>query len=149
MNLVFLHLTSIHRIWLNCESENWRNMSVEHKIIEVIEVTQLKWVGHLKRMRNSRIRKIILEWNTEYRRRKSSSREHWMQNYGRAKFLLDWGYLLYSTKVLNAYLPDHSLGKYCFIADGWRLCTLKCDKCVSLIFIFLFKCVSLIILTLF
>ena len=47
-------------------------INVQHHIIEVIEKIQLKWFGDLKRMSNNRNPNLILEWNTEGRRKKGT-----------------------------------------------------------------------------
>ena len=45
-------------------------MNLQHKIIQVIKQRQLKWFGFLKRFKSNKISKMILEWNSESRRRK-------------------------------------------------------------------------------
>ena len=44
-------------------------MKVDNNILEVIEGRKLRWFGHIKRMGEDRIPKMILKWNAEGRSR--------------------------------------------------------------------------------
>jgi hypothetical protein len=47
-------------------------MEVEKTILERIEQKHLQWYGHVKRMENDRLPKIIMEWEAEGSRRKGT-----------------------------------------------------------------------------
>ena len=53
-------------------------MKVDKNILEVIEERKLRWLGHIKRMGEDRIPKMILEWNSEGRRRIGKPQEKQM-----------------------------------------------------------------------
>ncbi|PSN47663.1 hypothetical protein C0J52_23657 [Blattella germanica] len=46
------------------------NMKVKESVTEDIKTAQLRWFGHVKRMREDRLPKKIFEWQTMGRRRK-------------------------------------------------------------------------------
>jgi hypothetical protein len=46
---------------------------------DIIEKKRLKWYGHLKRMPEERIPKLILEWVPEERRKRECPRKTWME----------------------------------------------------------------------
>jgi hypothetical protein len=48
-------------------------------IIGIIEKKRLKWYGHVKRMPEERIPKIILEWVPAERRQRGRPRKTWME----------------------------------------------------------------------
>jgi hypothetical protein len=48
-------------------------------IIDIIEKKRLKWYGHVKRMPEERIPKLILEWVPEEGRKRGRSRKTWME----------------------------------------------------------------------
>ena len=39
---------------------------------------RLRWFGYLKRMRNNRMPKMIMEWNAQDRRTKGKPKEQWI-----------------------------------------------------------------------
>jgi hypothetical protein len=53
-------------------------MEVEKTILERKEQKQLQWYGHMKRMKNDRLPKTIMESETEGRRRKGRPLGTWM-----------------------------------------------------------------------
>ena len=53
-------------------------MKVDKNVHEVIEELKLRWFGHIPRMGEDRIPKMILEWNAEGRRRPGKPQEKWM-----------------------------------------------------------------------
>jgi hypothetical protein len=55
-------------------------MGVKEKpdIIDIIEKKRLQWYGHIKRMPEERIPKLILEWVPEERRKRGRSRKTWI-----------------------------------------------------------------------
>ena len=61
-------------------------MKVDKNVLEVIE-RKLRWFGHIKRMGEDRIPKMILEWNAEGRRRRRRRRpqEKWMDGIRRSR----------------------------------------------------------------
>jgi hypothetical protein len=48
-------------------------------IIDIIEKKRLQWYGHLKRMPEKRIPKLILEWVPQERQKSGSPRKTWMK----------------------------------------------------------------------
>ena len=48
-------------------------------IIDVIEKKRLQWYGHIKRMPEERIPKLIMEWTPEERRKRGRPRKTWME----------------------------------------------------------------------
>jgi hypothetical protein len=48
-------------------------------IIDIIEKKRLQWYGHVKRMPDERIPKLILEWVPAERRKKGCPRKTWME----------------------------------------------------------------------
>jgi hypothetical protein len=48
-------------------------------IIDIIEKKRLQWFGHVKRMTEERIPKLIMEWIPEERRKRGRSRKTWME----------------------------------------------------------------------
>src|SRR5215510_10858815 len=48
-------------------------------IIDIIEKKILQWYGHIKRMPEDRITKLIMEWIPEERRKRGRSRKTWME----------------------------------------------------------------------
>ena len=52
-------------------------MKVGKNILEVIEERKLIWFGHVTRMGEDRIPKIILEYNAEGRRRRGKPQKKW------------------------------------------------------------------------
>ena len=59
-------------------------MKVDKNILEVIEERKLRWFGHITRMGEDRIPKMILEWNAEGRRRRGKPQEKWMDGIKRS-----------------------------------------------------------------
>ena len=59
-------------------------MEVDRNILEVIEERKMRWFGHVERMGEDRIPKMILEWNAEGRRRRGKPREQWMDGIRRS-----------------------------------------------------------------
>ncbi|KAJ4441896.1 hypothetical protein ANN_11756 [Periplaneta americana] len=57
---------------------------VENNVIAVIEDRRLKWFGQVKRMKNGRIPKMLLEWAAEGRRRRGTPREQWIDGVRRS-----------------------------------------------------------------
>jgi hypothetical protein len=56
-------------------------MGVKEKpdIIDIIERKRLQWYGHLKRMQEDRLRKLIMEWIPGKRRKRGRPRKTWME----------------------------------------------------------------------
>jgi hypothetical protein len=48
-------------------------------ITGIIEKERLQWYGHVKRMAEERISKLIMEWIPEERRKRGRSRKTWME----------------------------------------------------------------------
>jgi hypothetical protein len=48
-------------------------------IIDIIEKKRLQWYGHVKRMPEERIPKLILEWVPADRRKRGRPRKTWME----------------------------------------------------------------------
>ena len=48
-------------------------MKVNKNILEVIKERKLRWYGHIKRMGENRIPKIILEWNAEDKEKRKTT----------------------------------------------------------------------------
>ena len=59
-------------------------MKVDNNILEVTEERELRWFGHIKRIGEGRIPKMILEWNAEGRRRRGNPQEKWMDGIRRS-----------------------------------------------------------------
>ena len=51
----------------------------EPDIIESIERKRLQWYGHVKRMPEERIPKLIMEWIPQERRKRGRPRRTWME----------------------------------------------------------------------
>jgi len=56
-------------------------MGVKEKldIIDVIERKRLQWYGHVKRMQEERLPKLIMEWIPGERRKRGRPRKTWME----------------------------------------------------------------------
>jgi hypothetical protein len=56
-------------------------MGVKRKpdIIDIIEKKSLQWHGHVRRMSEERIPKLIMEWIPEERRKTGRPRKTWME----------------------------------------------------------------------
>jgi hypothetical protein len=56
-------------------------MGVKEKsdIIDIIERKSLQWYGHVKRMQDERLPKLIMEWVPAERRKRGSPRKTWME----------------------------------------------------------------------
>jgi len=56
-------------------------MGVKEKpdIIDIIERKRLQWYGHVKRMHEERLRKLIMEWIQGERRKRGRPRKTWME----------------------------------------------------------------------
>jgi hypothetical protein len=56
-------------------------MAVKGKpdIIDVIEKKRLQWYGHVKRMPEERIPKLIIEWIPGEKRKRERARKTWME----------------------------------------------------------------------
>ena len=50
-------------------------------IIDIIERKRLQWYGHVKRMQEERLPKLIMEWIPEERRKRGRPRKTWMEGY--------------------------------------------------------------------
>ena len=48
-------------------------------IIDIIERKRLQWYGHVKRMQEERLPKLIMEWIPEERRKRGCPRKTWME----------------------------------------------------------------------
>ena len=48
-------------------------------IIDIIEKKRLRWYGHVKRMQEERIPKLIMEWIPQDRRKRGCPRKTWME----------------------------------------------------------------------
>jgi len=55
-------------------------MGVKEKpdIIDIIEMKRLQWYGHVKRMQEDRLAKLITEWIPGERRKRGRPRKTWM-----------------------------------------------------------------------
>jgi len=51
----------------------------EPDIIDIIERKRLQWYGHVKRMPEERIPKLIMEWIPQERRKRGRPRKTWME----------------------------------------------------------------------
>ena len=86
-------------------------MGVKEKpdIIDIIERKRLQWYGHVKRMREERLPKLIMEWIPGERRKKGRPRKTWME--GVRAFM--------KTRHLEAY--QWLNGKeWCLDSGRWR-----------------------------
>jgi IS5 family transposase len=56
-------------------------MGVNEKpdIIDIIEKKRLQWYGHVKRMQEKRLPKLIMEWIPGERRKRGRPRKTWME----------------------------------------------------------------------
>jgi hypothetical protein len=56
-------------------------MGVKEKpnIIDIIERKRLQWYGHLKRIQDERLPKLIMEWIQGERRKRGRPRKTWME----------------------------------------------------------------------
>ena len=56
-------------------------MGVKRKldIIDIIEQKRLQWYGHVKRMQEERIPKLIMDWIPQERRKRGRPRKTWMK----------------------------------------------------------------------
>jgi hypothetical protein len=56
-------------------------MGVKEKpdIIDIIEKIRLQWYGHVKRMQEERLPKLIMEWILGERRKRERPRKTWME----------------------------------------------------------------------
>jgi hypothetical protein len=56
-------------------------MGVKRKpgIIDITEKKRLQWYGHVKRMAEERIPKLIVEWIPQERRKRGHPRKTWME----------------------------------------------------------------------
>jgi 16S rRNA U1498 N3-methylase RsmE len=56
-------------------------MRVKEKpdIIDIIERKRLQWYGHVKRMQEERLSKLIMEWIPRERRKRGRPRKTWME----------------------------------------------------------------------
>ena len=59
-------------------------LNFQHSIIQVTEERRLKSFGYLERMTSNTIPKMMMEWNTEGRRRKGKPREQWIDGLRRS-----------------------------------------------------------------
>jgi hypothetical protein len=57
-------------------------------IIHIVEKKRLQWYGHIKRMPEERIPKLILEWLPEERRKRGKFRTRSMEKQGGMAFVL-------------------------------------------------------------
>ena len=48
-------------------------------IIDIIERKRLQWYGHVKRMQDERLPKLIMEWIPRERRKRGRPRKTWME----------------------------------------------------------------------
>ena len=48
-------------------------------IIDIIEQKSLQWYGHVKRMREERMPKLIMDWIPRERRKRGRPRKAWME----------------------------------------------------------------------
>jgi hypothetical protein len=57
-------------------------MGVKEKpdIIDITERKMLQWYGHVKRMQDERLPKLIMEWIPEERRKRTRPRKSWMES---------------------------------------------------------------------
>ena len=72
-------------------------------IIDIIELKRLQWCGHVKRMPEERISKLIMDWIPWERRKRGRPRKTWMEGVQAAM----------TTRNLEA---DH-----CINREEWRL----------------------------
>ncbi|XP_046674870.1 uncharacterized protein LOC124363653 [Homalodisca vitripennis] len=61
-----------------------RTMKRKETIVEAIRQKQLVWFGHLKRMDEERLPKILMEWLPTERRKRGRPRETWKQGISKA-----------------------------------------------------------------
>lgn len=54
-------------------------MGVKHTIMDDIKTKQLMWYGHVQRMEEGRLPKIILKWSPTGRRRRGRSKRSWRE----------------------------------------------------------------------
>jgi IS5 family transposase len=48
-------------------------------LIDIIERKRLQWYGHVKRMQDERLLKLIMEWISGERRKRGRPRKTWME----------------------------------------------------------------------
>jgi len=53
-------------------------------IVDIIERKRLQWYGHVKRMQEERLPKLIMEWIPGKRRKRGRPRKTWMEGVGAA-----------------------------------------------------------------
>ena len=54
-------------------------MKEDPDIIDIIERKRLQWYGHVKRLQEERLPKLIMEWILEERRKRGRPRKMWME----------------------------------------------------------------------
>ena len=57
-----------------------KRMGVKERILDVLERRKLQWYGHVRRMEEDRIPKMILEWEPEGKKRRGRPMTTWLQN---------------------------------------------------------------------
>jgi hypothetical protein len=64
------------------KNENIKEIIVVKGKLDIIDITKkkrLQWYGHVKRIPEERIPKLILEWVSEERRKRGRPRKTWME----------------------------------------------------------------------
>jgi hypothetical protein len=72
-------------------------------IRDIIEKKRLQWYGHVKRMSEERIPKLIMEWIPEERRKRGRPRKMWMEG-------------VQAAMTARSLEPDHWINR-----KEWRL----------------------------
>lgn len=60
-------------------------MQVQYSILDFIKKKQLNWYGHIRRMEEGRLPKIIMDWEPQGRKKKGRPNITWIQGINETK----------------------------------------------------------------
>jgi hypothetical protein len=69
---------NLYYLLLSALVVSYRNLDM-HFYIDIIEKKRLHWYGHVKRMSEESIPKLIMEWIPQERRKRGRPRKTWME----------------------------------------------------------------------